>query len=83
MRQLQADGKLQLGTHGVQCLWDEAADEVLAMTGKWTSQNKPSRDSVTGQPLLEELIKAGRELDFEYFKKKGVSTKVPRSEALA
>ena len=52
MRQLQADGKLQLGTHGVQCLWEEAADEVFAVTGKWTSQNKPSRDSVTGQKSL-------------------------------
>ena len=62
MRQLQADGKLQPGVHGTQCLWEETADEVLAMTCKWTTTNKPAKDSVTGQPLPEELVKAGRKL---------------------
>ena len=83
MRQLQADGKLQPGTLGVHCLWEETADEVLAMTGKWTSLNKPSKDSVTGQLLPEELKKAGRNLEFEYFEKKCVWEKIPRSEDLS
>ena len=42
MRQLQADGRLQPGIHGAQCLWEETADEVLALTGRWTPTTKPS-----------------------------------------
>ena len=53
------------------------------MTGKWTPTNKPSKDSVTGRLLPEELVRAGRKLELEYFEKKCVWTKVPRSEALA
>ena len=83
VRQLRADGKLQPGVHGIQCLWEESADEVLAMTGKWTPASKLFKDSVTGQPLPEELVRAGRKLELEYFEKKGVWEKVPRSEALA
>ena len=64
-------------------MWEEAADAVLAMTGKWTTTTKLAKDSVTGQPLPEELAKARRKLELEYFEKKGVWTKVTRSEALA
>ena len=52
MRQLQADSKLQQGIHCVQCLWEDTADEVLAMTGRWSPRRKPFGDSVTRQPLL-------------------------------
>ena len=47
VRQIRADGKLQPGVHGMQCLWEEPADEVLAMTGKWTPASKLFKDSVT------------------------------------
>ena len=70
MRELQADCKLQPGVVGTQCRWEETADEVLAMTSKWTTTTKLAKDSVTGQPLLEELVRAGRKLEFEYFEKK-------------
>ena len=83
MRQPQTDGKLQPGVHGAQCVWEEAADAVLAMSSKWTTTTKLAKDSVTGQPLPEELVKAGRKLEFEYFWKKCVWTKVHRSEAFS
>ncbi len=41
------------------------------------------RDSVTGQPLRAELVRAARKLEMEYFETKGVWEKRPRSEALA
>ena len=41
------------------------------------------KDSVTGQPLPEALVRAARRLELEYFEKKHVWVKVPRSEALA
>ena len=136
-RQLQADGRLQLGHHGVQGLWDNDEDntttthydagrcgahtapeplarlgavsrslaalgalgnllgtvpsshetaqtirhdqsEILAMTDARTF-----KDSVTGQPLPEALVRAARQLELDYFKKKHVWDKVPRSEAWA
>ncbi len=41
------------------------------------------KDSVTGQPLRAELVKAARKLEMEYFEAKQVWEKRPRSEALA
>ena len=41
------------------------------------------KDSVTGQPLRAELVRAARKLEMEYFEAKQVWEKRPRSEALA
>ena len=46
--QLRAEGGLQPGMHGAQGLWEEAADDVLGMSGRWTPTSKPVTDSVTG-----------------------------------
>ena len=40
------------------------------------------RDSVTGQPLRAELVRAARRKELEYFVAKGVWRKAPRAEAL-
>ena len=53
------------------------------MTGRSTPKSKPFKDSGTGQHLVEELVRTGRELEFEYFEKKSVWEKVLRSEAVA
>ena len=43
----------------------------------------PCKDSVTGQLLPEVLVRAARQLELEYFEKKQVWEKMPRSKALA
>ena len=111
VQQLRADKRLQSGQHGIQCLWEEAAEtmlveldqetvmEILSATGSapaatsrhpvpmrppgYAAQSKPFKDSVTGQPLPGELIRAARKLELEYFEKKLVWEKVPRGEAFA
>ena len=96
VRQLQADRRLQSGQHGVQCLWEESAEtmlaeldsetvmEVMSVAGSAAAiQNKLFKDSVTGQPLPGELVCAARKLELDYFEKKLVWERVPRGEAFA
>ena len=88
-RQLQVDGRLQPNHYGVHGLWDDDAGnyttaqaahhdqpKVLALTNPNTF-----KDSVTGQLLPEALVQAARKLELDYFEKKRVWDKVPRSEA--
>ena len=97
-RQLQRDGKLQAGLHGLQPAEDEVmiavaeaiADckveedwQALGMGWPSKANSKVIRDSVTGQLLPEPLVRAARKLELEYFESKQVWEKVPRSEALA
>ena len=100
-RQLQADGRLQPGQHGVQGLWDEDTTKRLPCDGTQSAQQNRSRsqhnqpevpamadtksfkDSVTGQLLPEALVRAARQLELDYFEKKHVWVKVPRSETFA
>ena len=46
------------------------------------ASGKVIRDSITGQFLLEALVRAARKLELEYFESKQVWEKVARSEAL-
>jgi len=57
-----------------------AAERVFAVQVK---EHASYRDSVTGQPLRTELVRAARKLELEYFEAKQVWEKRPRSEALA
>ena len=86
-RQLQRDGKLQAGLHGLQPAEDEVmiavaeaiADckveedwQALGMGWPSKANSKVIRDSVTGQLLLEPLVRAARKLELEYFESKQV-----------
>ena len=57
-----------------------AAEKVFAVQQKI---HEGYRDSVTGQPLRADLVKAARKLELEYFDAKQVWERRPRSEALA
>ena len=57
-----------------------AAEKVFAVQPQ---HHENFRDSVTGQPLRAELVRAARKLELEYFDAKQVWEKRPRSEALA
>ena len=89
-RQLQADGRLQPGQHGAEAAVEAPDDQrqqsepvALAMADakKRRAANEtvgPSKffeDSVTGQPLRDELVRAVRRLELDYFQKKHVWTK--------
>ncbi len=56
-----------------------AAERVFAVQ----KSHEAFRDSVTGQPLRADLVRAARKLEMEYVASKGVWEKRPRSEALA
>ena len=87
--QLRADKRLQSDQHGIQCLWEEPAETVLAkldqeaeiMSVSGPAAGGSFKDSVTGQQLPGGLVCAARRLELEYFEKKRVWVKVPRSEA--
>ncbi len=57
-----------------------AAERVFAVQQQ---THESFRDSVTGQPLRADLVRAARKLELEYFEAKGVWERRPRSEALA
>ncbi len=57
-----------------------AAERVFAVQQK---MHEGFKDSVTGQPLRADLVRAARQLELEYFDAKQVWEKRPRSEALA
>ena len=72
------DGIPPATQHRSQPQQHHSSTEVLAVTNV-----KTFKDSVTGQLLPETLVRAARQLELEYFEKKHVWDKVPRSEALA
>ena len=59
--------------HGVDILKSEL-NSLLCKNGEYIAV-----DDVTGAALDPKLVKAGRKLEMEYFKKRGVYTRVPRS----
>ena len=56
------------------------AEKIFNVVNKEGDQFK---DSVTGQPLEQSLVRAARKLELEYFEAKGVWERRPRAEALA
>ena len=48
--------------------------------GHWIDYDTQYRDDITGLPLEESKVKAARELEMEFFRKKGVYEKMPRSQ---
>ena len=58
--------------------WDAGLCEVLAVALK-----SKYKDAQTGQPLEEGRVAAARREELEYFRQKGVGTKVSKNEAFA
>jgi len=96
--QLRNDRRLIAGCFGIQadahvfhtdCL---ALDAELAgeeqsvrkhVLGPAQGYSGKYRDDLTGQPLRDDLVKAARAKELEFFSSKGVWSKVPRQRAFA
>jgi hypothetical protein len=80
--QLRADGTLKNGCFGVQAADDEAEIE-RQLRGPAQGFSGAYKDDLTGQVLRDDLVKAARAVELQYFNSKGVWKRVPRSRARA
>ena len=92
-KQLVEDGRLVIGVAGIQRPEEDLSDvqleriarrTVVAEDGKElfkVAVDEEFRDSLTGQLLQPELVRAARRKELEYFAAKEVWRKVPREEA--
>ncbi len=79
-RQLDAIGIHEPGMVGMHAVTDEKKDlENLKRADNGYSGRY--KDDLTGQPLRDDLVRAARALELEYFNSKGVWRKRPRQEA--
>ena len=68
--QLKADGML---THRVHCILLRDDGEIDATAVMHVNEKGgPYRDSITGQPLVPELVREARQKELEYFEEKKV-----------
>ncbi len=78
--QLKKDRKFKPGCYGLQAVDDE--EEIQDnLYGPARGYSGKSRDDLTGQVLRDDLVKAARMQELEYFCSKGVSLKVPQRRA--
>ena len=78
--QLRADGRLKTGCFGVQALDDdnEVHDSLYGPDQGYSGRYK---DDLTGQVLRDDLVRAARLKELDYFNRKGVWLKVPHQRA--
>ncbi len=82
MNQLKSDNFLIEGCYGIQVPTDDA--EVLQeMYGPAQGYSGRFRDDLTGQVLKDELVRAARAKELQYFNDKGVWKKVSKAVAAA
>ena len=78
--QLRADGTLKNGCFGVQAADDEAEIE-RQLRGPAQGFSGAYKDDLAGQVLRDDLVKAARAVELQYFNSKGVWKRVPRARA--
>ena len=87
--QLRHDRKLVNGCYGIQVeaagldpvAADEEEEAAKQLFGPAQGYSGKYKDDLTGQPLRDDLVKAARAKELEFFRSKGVWTKVPRQTA--
>ena len=85
--QLREDGRVFIGTVGIlpHACDDWSGEKLKRKTERLlhvhVEKDEKLIDSVTGQPLIPELVKEARRSEMEYFVKMGVWTRRSRSEA--
>ena len=78
--QLRADRRLKPGCFGIQAV-DDDAEVHESMYGSAQGYSGRYKDDLTGQTLRDDLVRAARLKELEYFNRKGVWLKVPRERA--
>ena len=78
--QLKVDRRLKPGCWGIQAI-DEEEEIHNVLYGPENGYSGKYKDDITGQVLRDDLVKAARMKELEFFHSKGVWVKVPKSRA--
>ena len=78
--QLKVDRRIKPGCYGIQAI-DEEEDIHNVIFGPENGYSGKYTDDLTGQVLKDDLVKAARMKELEFFHAKGVWVKVPKSKA--